>query len=207
MIMRVNATRMELLKLRRRLEIAQRGHKLLKEKQDELMRHFLSLVTQNRDLRRRVEEKLLKAHSAFLIARAVMDRESLESALMFPKQKLFIHISTEQVMNLRMPRFILSSEGDIYAYGFLSTSGELDSALKLYSEVLPDMIRLAEMERRLELLAEEIDKTRRRVNALEYVLIPNLQDTISYVRMRLEEMERSNTVRLIKIKEMIAGRG
>jgi V/A-type H+-transporting ATPase subunit D len=204
MILKVNATRMELLKLRRRLEIARRGHKLLKDKQDELMRHFLELIAQNRNLRDEVEAKLLKAHSAFLMARAVMDRASLEAAIMFPKQKLSIQVSMEQVMNLRVPRFELSSEGDVYAYGFLSTSGELDSALQLYSEVLPDMIRLAEMERALQLLAEEIEKTRRRVNALEYVLIPNLQDTIAYIRMRLDEMERSNTIRLMKIKEMVA---
>lgn len=206
MILKVNATRMELLKLRRRLEIARRGHKLLKDKQDELMRHFLALIEENRNLRQEVERKLMRAHSAFLMARAVMDRASLEVALMFPKQRVSIGVERERVMNLEVPRFRLSSEGDIHAYGLLSTSGELDTALKLYSEVLPDMIRLAQMERALQLLAEEIERTRRRVNALEYVLIPNLEDTIRYIRMRLDEIERSNTIRLMKIKEMLAGR-
>jgi len=206
MILRVNATRMELLKLRRRLEIARRGHKLLKDKQDELMRHFLALIEENRNLRQEVERKLMRAHSAFLMARAVMDRASLEAALMFPKQRISIGVGTERVMNLQVPRLRLSSEGDVHAYGLISTSGELDTALKLYSEVLPDMIRLAQMERALQLLAEEIERTRRRVNALEYVLIPNLEDTIRYIRMRLDEMERSSTVRLMKIKEMLAGR-
>lgn len=206
MILDVNATRMELLKLKRRLGIARRGHKLLKDKQDELMRQFLEMIDEIRGLRSNVERKLMSAFSSFLMARAVMDRENLEAAIMFPKQDLSLFVDTEPVMNLRVPKFQLSSEGEVYSYGFLDTSSELDSSLKFFSELLPEMINLAETERTVQLLAEEIEKTRRRVNALEYVLIPDLEDTIKYITMRLEEMERSNLTRLMKVKEMVGSR-
>jgi len=203
MILDVNATRMELLRLKRRLVIARKGHKLLKDKQDELMRQFLGLIDEIRGLRSNIEKRLMRAFSSFLMARAVMDRENLEAAIMFPKQKLSLIVDTEPIMNLRVPKFQLSSEGEVYSYGFLNTSAELDSSLKFYSELLPEMIKLAEIERTVELLADEIEKTRRRVNALEYILIPDLEDTIKYITMRLNEMERSNLTRLMKVKEMV----
>jgi len=206
MILDVNATRMELLKLKRRLVIATKGHKLLKDKQDELMRQFLALIDEIRGLRSNVENRLMRAFGSFLMARAVMDRENLEAAIMFPKQQLSLAVDTKPVMNLRVPQFQLSSEGEVYSYGFLNTSAELDSSLKFYSELLPEMIKLAETERTVELLAEEIEKTRRRVNALEYILIPDLKDTIKYITMRLDEMERSNLTRLMKVKEMVGSR-
>jgi len=206
MILDVNATRMELLRLKRRLVIARKGHKLLKDKQDELMRQFLEMIDKIKGLRSNIEDRLMQAFGNFLMARAVMDRENLEAAIMFPKQDLSLLVDTVPVMNLRVPRFRLSSEGEVYSYGFLNTSAELDSSLKFYSELLPEMINLAETERTLELLAEEIEKTRRRVNALEYILIPDLEDTIKYITMRLDEMERSNLTRLMKVKEMVGNR-
>jgi len=206
MLLKVNATRMELLRLKKRLVLARRGHKLLKDKEDELMRQFLDLVNKNRDLRERLETQLIAAFKKFLMARAVMDKESMEEAIMFPKQKLELSVSTSAIMNLRVPRFELKSEGTVHSYGFVNTSAELDSALQVYSDLLPEMVKLAEAESAVQLLADEIEKTRRRVNALEYVLIPNLEETIRYITMRLNEMERSNLTRLMKIKEMVQGK-
>ena len=203
MILEVNATRMELLKLKRRLGLADRGHNLLKRKQDELMRQFLERVEQIGDLRREIEDRLAAAHKGFLMARSVMDRESMEEAIMFPNQRLTLNVSTVPVMNLRLPQFDVKSEGSVYSYGLSNTSAELDSALGAYSELLPEMLKLSQIERAVELLANEIETTRRRVNALEYILIPNLKDTIKYIKMRLDEMERSNLSRLMKIKEII----
>ena len=203
MILEVSATRMELLRLRKRLRLANRGYDLLKKKQDELMRQFLELMEKIGDLRKDIEEKLAAAHGQFLMARSVMDRESMEEAIMFPNQKLTLNVSTMPVMNLRLPQFDVKSEGNVYSYGLLNTSGELDSALGAYSELLPEMLRLSQIERSVELLANEIETTRRRVNALEYILIPNLQDTIKYIKMRLDEMERSNLSRLMRVKEIV----
>ncbi len=203
MLLEVNATRMELLRLKKRLVLARRGHKLLKDKEDELMRQFLDLVNKNRDLREKLEAQLIVAFRNFLMARAVMDRESMEEAIMFPNQKLELSVSTASIMNLRVPRFELKSEGTVHSYGFINTSAELDSALQVYSDLLPEMVKLAEAESAIQLLADEIEKTRRRVNALEHVLIPNLEETIRYIKMRLDEMERSNLTRLMKIKEMV----
>lgn len=203
MRLEVSATRMELLKLKKRLGLADRGHKLLKRKQDELMRQFLERVEQIGDLRRRIEEGLAAAHKGFLMARSVMDRESMEESIMFPNQRLSLNVSTVPVMNLRLPRFDVKSQGNVYSYGLSNTSAELDSALGAYSELLPEMLKLSEIERGVELLANEIETTRRRVNALEYILIPNLEETIKYITMRLEEIERSNLSRLMKVKEII----
>jgi len=206
MLLEVNATRMELLRLKKRLGLAKRGHKLLKDKEDELMRQFLDLVNKNRDLREKLEFQLITAFKSFLMARAVMDRESMEEAIMFPKQKIELSVSTASIMNLRVPSFELKSEGTVHSYGFVNTSAELDSALQVYSDLLPEMVKLAETESTVQLLADEIEKTRRRVNALEYVLIPDLEETIRYITMRLNEMERSNLTRLMKIKEMVQGK-
>ncbi len=194
---------MELLKLRRRLVLARKGYNLLKRKQDELMRQFLDLLGQIGNLRTDIEQQLANAHRNFLMARSVMDNEDMEEAIMFPNQKLTLDVSTVPVMNLKLPRFEAQTEGKVYSYGFSNTSADLDSALGAYSELLPQMLKLSQIERSLELLANEIEITRRRVNALEYVLIPNLIDTIKYITMRLDEMERSNLSRLMRIKEIV----
>ncbi|MDK2799754.1 MAG: V/A-type H+/Na+-transporting ATPase subunit [Clostridiales bacterium] len=206
-IIRVNPTRMELTRLKKRLVVARRGHKLLKDKRDELMRQFLDLVRKNKELREKVEEMLMKVHSNFLIARAVMSSEILEEALMFPKQKVSLEVSTKNVMSVDVPVLDFKTQSDdqsnIYPYGFANTSGELDGAIATLSEVLPHMLELAQMEKSAQLLAEEIEKTRRRVNALEYVLIPQLTETIKYITMKLDENERGNLTRLMKVKDMM----
>jgi len=206
-LINVNPTRMELTRLKKRLKVARRGHKLLKDKRDELMKKFLELVRKNKELREKVEEMLMKVHSSFLIARAVLSAEVLEEALMFPKQSVSLEVSTENIMSVDVPvlEFKTKSDdaGDIFPYGFISTSGELDNAILNLSEVLPYMLELARMEKTAQLLAEEIEKTRRRVNALEYVLIPQLAETIKYITMKLDESERGNLTRLMKVKDMM----
>jgi V/A-type H+-transporting ATPase subunit D len=205
MEIKVNATRMELLKLKNRVRMAKRGHKLLKDKRDELMKAFLGLVRENKRVRQQVETLLGAAYRSFLVARAVMSREALEEALMGPKGKLAVGAGSRQIMNVVVPVFEAEAgrPGDVYAYGLATTSAELDTALGAFAEVLPHMVRLAQLERSVELLSEEIEKTRRRVNALEYVLIPELEAAVKSIAMRLGEMERSNATRLMKIKDIV----
>lgn len=204
---RVNPTRMELTRLKKRLKVARRGHKLLKDKRDELMKKFLELVKENKDLREKVEKMLMQVHGNFLIARAVMSAEFLEEALMFPKQKVSLDVNTKNIMSVDVPVMNFKTDSDdssnIYPYGFATTSGELDGAIATLYDVLPYMLKLAEVEKAAQLLAEEIEKTRRRVNALEYVLIPQLADTIKYITMKLDENERGNLTRLMKVKDMM----
>lgn len=206
-IMRVNPTRMELTRLKKRLRVARRGHKLLKDKRDELMKKFLEIVKRNKELREKVEEMLMKVHTNFLIARAVMSSEVLEAALMFPKHSISLDVQTKNIMSVEVPVINFETEdalaNDIYAYGLAVTSGELDASVGTLGKVLPYMLELAEVEKSAQLLAEEIEKTRRRVNALEYVLIPQLTDTIKYITMKLDENERGNITRLMKVKDMV----
>ena len=203
----VNPTRMVLTGLKRRLRTARRGHKLLKDKRDELMKKFLEIVRENRKEREIVEKLLMDVHSRFIMARALMSSEMLEEALMFPKRKVSLGTSTRNIMSVHVPVLEFTTEeageGDIFPYGFANTSGELDGAIQALSEVLPHMLRLAELEKSAQLLSDEIEKTRRRVNALEYVVIPNLEETIRYIVMKLDENERGNLTRLMKVKDMM----
>lgn len=199
----VNPTRMELLKLKKRLILARRGHRLLRDKQDELMRNFLSLIEKIKELRLTVERGLFEAYGFFLIARSTMGRESLEEALMGSHLETSLEVTYVPLLNLRVPSYELKMEGDYFSYGLFTTSMELDRALKSYRELIPKMVELAEKERRLEMLSYEIERTRRRVNALEHILIPNIIETISYISMKLEELERSNLIRLMKIKDIV----
>ena len=203
----VNPTRMELTRTKARLRTAQRGHKLLKDKRDELMRQFMDIVRENRALREKVEQSLLRAHSSFTVAAAVMSPELLEQALLVPKQSVELNMSVENIMSVNVPRYSFRTKtqdaADIYPYGFAQTSGELDDAVAALSGILPDLLRLAEAEKTAQLLAGEIERTRRRVNALEYVKIPQMQETVKYITMKLEENERANTIRLMKVKDMI----
>lgn len=204
----VNPTRMELTSLKKRLVTATRGHKLLKDKRDELMKQFLDLVRKNKELREKVEEMLMEVHSSFSIANAVMSSKMLEGALLYPKQSVSLNVSTKNIMSVDVPVFEFTTSSsddpsDIYPYGFATTSGELDSAVSVMSQVLPFMLELAAMEKSSQLLASEIEKTRRRVNALEYVMIPQLQETIRYITMKLDENERGNLTRLMKVKDMM----
>ncbi|MBS3897362.1 MAG: V-type ATP synthase subunit D [Dethiobacter sp.] len=209
MEIRVNPTRMEFNRLKGRLKMAQRGHKLLKDKRDELMRVFLKLVRENKELRTSVEKELSRSFANFLLASAVMSGETLEEAIMYPKAAVKVDVKTKNVMSVHVPQITnledKETEGDATPYGFANTSGELDSSIDTLAKVLPHLIRLAELEKAVYLLADEIDKTRRRVNALEHVLIPQLQHTIKYISMKLDENERGALVRLMKIKDIVRG--
>ena len=203
----VNPTRMELTRLKGRLKTARRGHKLLKDKRDELMKRFLDVVREDRALRKKVEAALMEAHGSFTVAAALMSTEMLEQSLLYPKQSVELTMDFQNVMSVEVPRYRFqtrtSDAGDVYPYGFASTSGALDDAVDALSGVFQDMLRLAEMEKTAQLLAEEIEKTRRRVNALEFVKIPQMEETIKYISMKLDENERSTTIRLMKVKDML----
>ncbi|MEG0238101.1 MAG: V-type ATP synthase subunit D [Clostridium sp.] len=208
----VNPTRMELTKLKKRLATATRGHKLLKDKQDELMRQFINLVKYNNSLRKDVEDELQGSLKDFVMARAVMSSEFLEEAIAYPKESISVEVGNKNIMSVNVPvmnfkRQLEGDEGSIFPYGFANTSSELDGAItKLYG-ILPKLLELAEVEKSCQLMADEIEKTRRRVNALEYMTIPQLQETIKYIRMKLDENERSALTRLMKVKSMIEQRG
>ena len=196
----VNPTRMELTRLKGKLRTAQRGHKLLKDKRDELMKQFL-------DTGQEVEEELMTVHGAFTVASALMSSQALEQALLDPKQSVKLTQTTKNIMSVNVPVYDFQtqtrSDADIYPYGFAATSGELDTAVDALGKVFRKMLKLAEVEKSAQLMAEEIEKTRRRVNALEYVVIPNTQDAIRYITMKLDENDRATTTRLMKVKDML----
>lgn len=196
----VKPTRMELLNLKKQEKTAKRGHKLLKDKQDGLMQKFMEIIKEARDLRNEVEKKLVAAFKNFMQASSQMYPEMLENALMYPSAKVSLDVDIKNVMSVRIPQFKLEQEGNVLNYGYLQTSGELDMALDAFQEVLPLLIKLAEIERQAERLAEETEKTRRRVNALEYMLIPNLKETIKFISMKLNEAERSAITGVMRIK-------
>ncbi len=200
-------TRMELGRQKKRLATATRGHKLLKDKRDELMRQFLELVRENKALREKVEEKLARANGNFVLARAASSDAVLNTALMAPKQQIYLEMSLRNVMSVEVPQFEkktrTENQGDIYSYGYAFTPPQLDDAVQSLEEVLPDLLRLAEVEKTCRLMASEIEKTRRRVNALEHVMIPDAQGKIKYITMKLDENERSTQVRLMKIQDMM----
>jgi V/A-type H+-transporting ATPase subunit D len=203
----VNPTRMELTRLKKKLVTAVRGHKLLKDKRDELMRQFLDLIRENMELRLKVEQGIKAANTNFVIAKASMSDEGMHTALMVPKQEVYLETETKNVMSVDIPKFEFKTrtpdENDIYSYGFAYTSSDLDGAVKSLADVLPDMLELAEKEKACQLMAVEIEKTRRRVNALEHVIIPETQESIKYITMKLDENERSTQIRLMKVKDMM----
>ena len=203
----VNPTRMELTRLKKKLTTALRGHKLLKDKRDELMRQFLILVRENKALREKVENEIKNCNKNFVLAGAGMSTEALNVALMAPKQEVYLETGTKNVMSVEIPVFEYktrtSDNNDIYSYGLAFTSSDLDGAVKSIADILPDMLRLAECEKSCQLMAKEIEKTRRRVNALEHVMIPQTQESIKFITMKLDENERSSQVRLMKVKDMM----
>lgn len=204
--MNVNPTRMELTNLKRRLNTAVRGHKLLKDKRDELMKQFLDIVREAKDLCENVDSRLAGYYKMMIGAKATLSEEDLAAALMMPKISASLTASSENIMSVNVPKFEFHTESrgtTILPYGFLDTNGELDSAVMTLSEIFKSMLTLAEKEKACELLADEIEKTRRRVNSLEYVMIPQLNETIKYIKMKLDENERGNTTRLMKVKDMM----
>ncbi len=203
----VNPTRMELTRLKKKLTTAIRGHKLLKDKRDELMRQFLDLVRENKTLREKVEQGILSANKNFVLARSTMQEEVLKVSLLAPKQEVYLEASRKNVMSVDIPQFDYHTKtpdiNDIYSYGFAFTSSDLDDAVLSLQEILPDMLRLAQIEKSCQLMAAEIEKTRRRVNALEHVMIPELRENIKFIVMKLDENERSTQIRLMKVKDMM----
>lgn len=202
----VNPTRMELTKQKKKLVSATRGHKLLKDKRDELLRQFMDLVRENMKLRKKVEEGLKNANMEFAIAKAGMSDEVLNTALMGSKKTLEINESVENIMSVEIPKYETNAQisgNDIYSYGYAFTAGDLDDAMYSLSLVFKDMLKLAEIEKSCQLMAAEIEKTRRRVNALEHVIMPNAKANIKYINMKLDENERSTQIRLMKVKDMM----
>jgi len=211
---RVNATRQELTRLKSRVRMAKRGHKLLKDKRDQLMKEFLAIVHESRQLRDELEERLSKAYKSFSLARAVLSPPSLEEALMASSGPRDVSVTEKHIMNVVVPVMTIESgtgedatapqeKASLPPYGLASTSSDLDDAVSEFKGILPLIVKIAYIERTIQLLADEIEKTRRRVNALEYVLIPELEQAVKDVEMRLEEIERSNASRLMKIKDIV----
>ena len=203
----VNPTRMELTRLKKKLVTATRGHKLLKDKRDELMRQFLDQVRENKTLREQVEAGIQAANKNFLLARAGMQDEVLNTALLAPKQRVSLDYTLENVLSVEIPKFTFHTrtpdKTELFSYGFAFTSRDLDGAVQSLSDIFPAMLQLAEREKACQLMAAEIEKTRRRVNALEHVVIPRLQENIKYISMKLDENERSTQIRLMKVKDMM----
>ena len=206
-ITRVNPTRMELTRLKKKLTTAVRGHKLLKDKRDELMRQFLDMARLNIQLRAKVEAAIKDANKNFVLASASMNEQTLRTSMLAPKQEVYLDVSYRNVMSLDIPVYKIntrtSDENDIYSYGFAFPSAVLADAVASLSAVLPDMLRLAEFEKSCQLLSSEIEKTRRRVNALEHVMIPETREIIRFITMKLDENERSTQTRLMKVKDMV----
>jgi len=198
-------TRMQLLRLKRRGTIARRGHKLLKDKQDELMRQILDLVNKIRDSRLRIEKELKRAFGYFYFASSKQSQKATDEALLSSTKHIDIDYTTERILNLKIPKFSKKISGGLLGYGFLTTSGDLDLALLKIDELIAMLLELAELEKALELLASEIEKTRRRVNALEYILIPSIDETIKFINLKLSEMERGDLTRLMRVKEIVRG--
>ena len=203
----VNPTRMELSNLKKKLASARRGHRLLKDKRDELMRQFMILIKENRSLRAEVERGITEANRHMSVAGSVMQREVLDTALLMPKQEVEIAVGEKNTMSVNVPQFTskfkTSDTNDIYSYGMVFTSIDLDGAVSALSEIFPKMIKLAEIEKSCQLMSDEIERTRRRVNALEHIMIPDYEDTIKYITMKLSENERSTTTSLLKVKDMV----
>jgi len=203
MLQNVNATRMELLRLRKRVALATRGHRLLSEKRDEICRQLVQIARAIKPLRQRVEKELLETSRRFMMARATMEPEDMRAAMDVPTKKFSLAITFASIMSVKVPNLAKEISGDIMCYGFLTTSGELDVALRALERAFDSLIELAEKEKQAQLLAIELQMTRRRVNVLEHVVIPNLGETIKFIYDKLGEAERDNISRLMKITDII----
>lgn len=203
----VKPTRMELSNLKKKRKTAVRGHKLMKDKRDEMVRRFIVYIRRNRELREQVEKQLAAAMQSFVLARASMSNEAIEEALCYPSRPAKVEISSRSELSVKVPKITLADSGAAEVpYGMATTSAELDEAVRAFSSLLPLLIELAEIEKTCNLLADEIEKTRRRVNALEYVMIPQFDQAIRTITMKLDENERGNLTRLMKTKDMLAAK-
>ena len=206
-ILNVNPTRMELSRLRKRLGTATRGHKLLKDKQDELVRQFILLVKKNQELRKKMDSSLQKGMKEYVLASSVIPDHVLDVAFSIPFNKVSLDVQTKSIMNTEVPvlntMYQEDSDVDDFSYGFVSTTSELDLSLDYLDSMLPLMLQLAEIEKTCQLIAKEIETTKRRVNALEYLTIPNLTETIAHIENTLDENERGNVTRLMKVIDIL----
>ncbi|MBT2731591.1 V-type ATP synthase subunit D [Carnobacterium sp. ISL-102] len=202
----VNPTRMELATLKARLSTATRGHKLLKDKQDELMRQFILLIRKNNDLRTEVEEKLTKAMQSFVMAKALLNEKFIEELIVIPPRSVSLDLYEKNIMSVKVPvmnfNYADDEESDEIFYGYLNSNSELDTSIEQMSDVMVQLLELSEIEKTCQLMANEIEKTRRRVNALEYMTIPRYEETIYFIQMKLDESERAAITRLMKVKDM-----
>ena len=203
MLLKVNPNRMELLRLKKRLLVAKRGYKLLKDKRDALIQVFVRLAKESDTVREELEENLLKCYTFFSNASNLMSKLTLEETSLFPKAKSETEVSFKNIMSVNVPQYEFKCEGKYYSYSLVDTTAELDGALKKYHDILPLMLKVAELDKAIALLANEIEKTRRRVNALEYVIIPDLEETIAFITMKLDEMARSTNSAIMRIKDII----
>lgn len=203
MLANVNATRMELLRLKKRLNLAWRGHKLLKDKRDELMRQLLEVIDEVKELRLSIEKEFQSIVERFVLARASIGPYQVEQELLLPVKKISVSISKRNIIGVHVPVYAKEVSGDIIPYGYMNTSGEMDIALNDFDKSIENLLDLAEKEKAVQLMAMEIEETRRRVNVLEYKLIPSIIETIRFITMKLDEIERSNTVRLMKVRDIV----
>lgn len=203
MLVNVNATRMELLRLKKRLNLARRGHKLLKDKRDELMRQLLEVIDEVKELRLSIEKEFQSIVERFVLEKASIGSYQVEQELLLPVKKISVSISKRNIIGVHVPVYAKEVSGDIIPYGYMNTSGEMDIALNDFDKSIENLLDLAEKEKAVQLMAMEIEETRRRVNVLEYKLIPGIIETIRFITMKLDEIERSNTVRLMKVKDIV----
>ena len=200
----VNPNRMELLKLKKKLATAVRGHKLLKDKLEGLLKDFMAIIHEYVGVRLKVDARMGEIFKQFILANGTMETEFYAEALAFPNLKINLSVEEKIIMSVRIPKFDFSYDGELISYGFYNTSPELDSAMGDLSELTVDLVKVAELEKTVKLMADEIEKTRRRVNALEYIMIPRIEETIKMIESKLDELERGNITRLMKIKEILA---
>lgn len=198
----VKPTRMELNNLKERLKTAERGHKLLKDKRDELMRRFISLIRENNQLRKEVESYLIDNLKSFAVAKSLKNSQMVEELFTIPSKEIELFVEKENIMSVTVPRMHMNitSQNENSEYSYLSSNSEMDDVFATMNSLIDKLLRLAEVEKTCQLMADEIEKTRRRVNGLEYSIIPNLSETIHYIELKLEEAERANLVRIMKVK-------
>ena len=198
----VKPTRMELNNLKERLKTAERGHKLLKDKRDELMRRFISLIRENNQLRKEVESYLIDNLKSFAVAKSLKNSQMVEELFSIPSKEIELFVEKENIMSVTVPRMHMNitSQNENSEYSYLSSNSEMDDVFATMNSLIDKLLRLAEVEKTCQLMADEIEKTRRRVNGLEYSIIPNLSETIHYIELKLEEAERANLVRIMKVK-------
>lgn len=206
MVRKVSPTRIALLNLKKELKVAKKGHKLLKDKRDGLVKKFMTVIFEARDVRLSVESRLGKAFDSYTRASSMIGAPALETAFLLPNAEINLTVQVKSVMSVQIPEFTISKTGSAFSYGLLGTTGDLDQAIVKFDDVFVDIVRLAQLEKTAENLAVEIEKTRRRVSALENIMIPDLEQTIKFITMQLDERARDAVVSTMRVKAMIVAK-